>query len=445
MPVRSDPHRESFQPPTQTHNDVDSRNSNERDIHQGDPSGSSAPQEPTPLPKLPLFVLSVVIFTEPVTSTILFPFVYFMVSFNSIGLDFHITENEDEIGFYCGLLASSFFFAQFCTSIFWGYMSDRYGRRPIILIGLCGSATTCILFGLSKSLAWAIVSRSMCGLLNGNIGVAKSMLGELSDQTNQSQAFSVFGFAWGMGMVSSYLTDPAKNFPDIFGDWDFFINYPYFLPCLAAGMITIIGFITGYFFLEETKGRAKITRINEDLDHSDQAGTGTLHSNLPDRKVPPLSIKTVVAYAVLALHSTVFEEVYAVFALTPLVSHGLGWTSIQLSTSLAIMGVVQLLGQFVVYPKLGRRFPSVWLFRISQLLYAAIYVSFPIIRAFAVDEEDMETGGQTPRVRYLILTSLIVKYTSGVFAFTSVMVMVSYSCTSDAVEGACSHVSSIPL
>lgn len=49
-------------------------------------------------------------------------------------------------------------------------MSDRYGRRPIILIGLCGSATTCILFGLSKSLAWAIVSRSMCGLLNGKEG-----------------------------------------------------------------------------------------------------------------------------------------------------------------------------------------------------------------------------------------------------------------------------------
>ena len=63
--------------------------------------------------------------------------------------------------------ASSFFFAQFCTSIFWGFMSDRYGRRPILLLGLCGSTVACIFFGLSKSLAWAITSRSMCGLLNG--------------------------------------------------------------------------------------------------------------------------------------------------------------------------------------------------------------------------------------------------------------------------------------
>ncbi|KAF9391701.1 hypothetical protein CPC16_004053, partial [Podila verticillata] len=114
--------------------------------------------------------------------------------------DFGITENEDEIGFFCGLIASSFFFAQFCTSIFWGYMSDRYGRRPILLLGLIGSTIASLFFGLSKSLAWAIVSRSMCGLLNGNVGVAKSMLGEIADPSNQSQAFSIFGFAWGIGM-----------------------------------------------------------------------------------------------------------------------------------------------------------------------------------------------------------------------------------------------------
>lgn len=128
----------------------------------------------------------------------------------------------------CCHTASSFFFAQFCTSIFWGYMSDRYGRRPILLLGLIGSTIASLFFGLSKSLAWAIVSRSMCGLLNGmthrmffsfvllktnlqifiplqhhigNVGVAKSMLGEIADPSNQSQAFGVFGFAWGIGMV----------------------------------------------------------------------------------------------------------------------------------------------------------------------------------------------------------------------------------------------------
>ncbi|ORZ23796.1 major facilitator superfamily domain-containing protein [Lobosporangium transversale] len=386
---------------------------------------SLSPQTPTPLPKVPLFVLSIVIFSEPLTSTILFPFVYFMVR------DFHITESEDEIGFFCGLIASSFFFAQFCTSIFWGFMSDRYGRRPILLIGLCGTAIACTSFGLSKSLPWAIISRSMCGLLNGNVGVAKSMLGEIADKSNQSQAFGVFGFAWGIGMIvgpvlGGYLADPAKNFPEIFGELQFFIEYPYFLPCFVAAIGSLIGFIIGYFFLEETNRRAK-THTHDLMQNNAsytqqpmqvvviQSGTG----------LPPVSITTIIAYAMLALHSIVFEEVYTLFAVTPLRSHGLGWSAIQLSGSLASMGLAQLVLQFIIYPQFERRFSAVSIFQFGQLIYGCAYIVFPLIRAFAVDENDGPTAGQTPRVRYLILVALTIKYTCSVFSYTSVMVMVS--------------------
>ncbi|KAK3844647.1 MAG: major facilitator superfamily domain-containing protein [Linnemannia gamsii] len=399
---------------------------------------------PTPLPKIPLFVLSVVIFSEPLTSTILFPFVYFMVTFCCVFLDFHITENEDEIGFFCGLIASSFFFAQFCTSIFWGYMSDRYGRRPILLLGLCGSTIACIFFGLSKSLAWAIISRSMCGLLNGNVGVAKSMLGEIADSTNQSQAFSIFGFAWGIGMIvgpvlGGYLANPAKTFPDTFGDWEFFIEYPYFLPCFVAAMGSVVGFTVGYFFLKETRGMRGGVYVAETLskdvddDHygnssnnnTNQYQDGDIVQQAPAVGLSPISITTIVAYSMLALHSIIFEEVYTLYAVTPVASHGLGWNAIQLSTSLACMGIVQLGMQFVVYPMLERRFSAVWLFRCAQLLYCYVYLSFPMIRAFAVDESDSETGGQLVRVRCFVLVGLVFKYLCSVFSYTSVMVMVS--------------------
>ncbi|KAK5822903.1 major facilitator superfamily domain-containing protein, partial [Linnemannia elongata] len=382
----------------------------------------------TPLPKIPLFVLGVVIFSEPLTSTILFPFIYFMVT------DFHITENEDEIGFFCGLIASSFFFAQFCTSIFWGYMSDRYGRRPILLLGLCGSSIACIFFGLSKSLAWAIISRSMCGLLNGNVGVAKSMLGEIADSSNQSQAFSLFGFAWGIGMIvgpflGGYLANPAQTFPEIFGDWEFFIEYPYFLPCFVASMGGVVGFLVGYFFLKETKGmRGGVLVETSDKDIDDDYYNNTSNaSQYQGVGLSPLSITTIVAYSMLALHSIVFEEVYALYAVTPVISHGLGWNAIQLSTSLACMGIVQLVMQFVVYPMLERRFSAVWLFRCAQLMYCGVYISFPLIRAFVVDESDTETGGQLARVRYLVLMTLVFKYLCSVFSYTSVMVMITNS------------------
>lgn len=145
----------------------------------------------------------------------------------------------------------------------------------------------------------------------------------------------------------------------------------------------------------------------------------------PEAGLSPLSITTIVAYAMLALHSIVFEEVYTLYAVTPLASHGLGWTAMQLSTSLAVMGLAQLVLQFVVYPKLERRFSAVLLFRGAQLLYCCIYLIFPMIRRFAVDETDTETGGQTGRVRALVLTGLVLKYVCSVFSYTAVMVMVS--------------------
>ena len=58
-----------------------------------------------------------------------------------------------------------------------------------------------IAFGLSTSYWMAVATRSLSGLLNGNIGVAKSVLGEITDKTNQSRAFSVFGFVYGLGFI----------------------------------------------------------------------------------------------------------------------------------------------------------------------------------------------------------------------------------------------------
>lgn len=111
----------------------------------------SGPTKVTPLPMRQMITVMIVTFVEPVMFGILFPFVYFMVR------DFHITTNEKDIGVYVGLLASSFCFAQLFTSLPWGWISDRYGRRPVILFGLVGNAITCAFFGASKSFVFAVL------------------------------------------------------------------------------------------------------------------------------------------------------------------------------------------------------------------------------------------------------------------------------------------------
>lgn len=94
-----------------------------------------------------------------------------------------------------------FFIAQFSTAIVWGKISDRYGRRPVLLTGLIGNSISTCLFGLSKNLWWAIGARALCGIMNGNSGVARSTVSEITDNTNKAKAFSVFSVMWNTGMI----------------------------------------------------------------------------------------------------------------------------------------------------------------------------------------------------------------------------------------------------
>lgn len=58
-------------------------------------------------------------------------------------------------------------------------------------------------------------------------------------------------------MIGGFLSDPAGHYPSLFGEIDFFVNFPYALPCIVTGSISIIGSIVGLFFLEETLPRIK--------------------------------------------------------------------------------------------------------------------------------------------------------------------------------------------
>lgn len=89
-------------------------------------------------------------------------------------------DDPQKLGYFAGLIASSYYLSQLFSSFFWGYLSDIVGRRPILLIGVTLGSLSCCLFGFSKWLWWAILSRFLFGLLNGNLGVTKSYLTEIT-------------------------------------------------------------------------------------------------------------------------------------------------------------------------------------------------------------------------------------------------------------------------
>ena len=100
--------------------------------------------------------------------------------------------------------ASAFFVAQMFSNPLWSLLSNRIGRKACLIMGLLGTAASMLAFGVSQNLAWAIVSRSICGLMNGNNPIARTVVGELSDITgvDKARAFSLFGFCLSAGWMS---------------------------------------------------------------------------------------------------------------------------------------------------------------------------------------------------------------------------------------------------
>lgn len=78
------------------------------------------------------------------------------------------------------LQESAFFFSEALTVVPWGYASDRYGRRPILLLAPLGLTFAMLLFGTSTTFWPLVVARCMQGIFNGNIGVTRSVMAEVN-------------------------------------------------------------------------------------------------------------------------------------------------------------------------------------------------------------------------------------------------------------------------
>ncbi|CCM06609.1 uncharacterized protein FIBRA_08888 [Fibroporia radiculosa] len=200
----------------------------------------------TPLPKLSMTVLSITMLGEFLSANVSAPFILFMVQ------GFGQFSDEARVGYWTGILVSTFFLTQFLTSLLWATVAAKHGQRLVLFISLLGSAVTCCLFGTSKSLQQAIAIRLMQGIFAGAIGVARGSVTMITDQSNEGRAYAILGFCWGFGGVAGAIVggtfeSPAKKWPSVFGDLELFINYPYLLPCAVASSITFVGSILCLF------------------------------------------------------------------------------------------------------------------------------------------------------------------------------------------------------
>uniref|UniRef100_A0A6A7FUX3 Major facilitator superfamily (MFS) profile domain-containing protein n=1 Tax=Hirondellea gigas TaxID=1518452 RepID=A0A6A7FUX3_9CRUS len=206
----------------------------------------------TPLPIFKMFILGVVQMTEAVMITQVLPYLPFMIEelLNISAVENPTSDGYDSrISIYTGLLAASFAFSQFLTCHLWGWISDRVGRRPVIIFGIVGNIVTIPLFGFSHSLFTAFLFRSLNGLINGNMGVCKTYLTEILDASNQAKGFAIVSFNFSVGLIIG---------PSIGGGLYGSVStgllgrYPWTLPCFVCASLSVVILIVAIWKLDET-------------------------------------------------------------------------------------------------------------------------------------------------------------------------------------------------
>ena len=100
-----------------------------------------------------------------------------------------------------GVLASLYSILQFVFAPIWGRLSDRKGRRPVLLVTIGGLAFSYLVWVFSSSFLLLIISRLLSGIMGGNIAVATAAIADSTDEKSRSKGMGVIGAAFGLGFI----------------------------------------------------------------------------------------------------------------------------------------------------------------------------------------------------------------------------------------------------
>lgn len=312
-----------------------------------------------------------------------------------------------ELGYYVGLIESCFAIIQVCTVLFWGRLSDRIGRRPVLLIGMAGTVVSVNAFGLAKSFPAMIAARCISGLFNANVSVLKSVLGELTDSTNNARAFSLLPIMYGCGAIigpwlGGSFSHPVEAFPSIFGGSSFLAKYPYYLPCGLSSLYILFAMVIGFLYLEETlpskRREHKIHALRREAETTDgqtarhdTEEADTIEQRTEESKPPSVRsllttqvLSIIITQTFLNLQNICFTSLLPLFCFEQIKYGGVGFERSDIGHLLATNGVLAIVTQAVLFPWTEKRLGGpLSVYRVALLLYLPSFLVFPVAHIVA--------------------------------------------------------------
>ncbi|KZP15464.1 MFS general substrate transporter [Athelia psychrophila] len=392
----------------------------------------------TPLPKAKLAVATCIRLVEPIAFSQIFPYI------NEYLSNLHVTDDPKQIGFYSGLVESTFAVFQLVSIYYLSKLSDRIGRRPVILWGNAGAAVATFLFGLSRSLPTMLAFRAMAGLCSGNAPVMHSVIAEITDSTNFALALPIYSTAYYTGnilgpMLGGTLSNPADKFSWL--DFGFLKHYPYFLPGGVAGVLTLLAVFIGYFVLEETLP----SKIRTSTKRNEITSGDLVNDQAHDE---PLSAKALLANpAIFALCKSGFalcfldagfQVIFVLFAYTSVLNGGLGLSTENIGYSLSTSGAVSLLLQLMIMPYLIRNFNLAKMYSLCFWMFPFMFPLLAVLNLVARGGYDGTTGELSSQASAAIWVGIAIVMTMARFAnlaFSFSVILIRENCPNPASLG----------
>jgi DHA1 family tetracycline resistance protein-like MFS transporter len=224
-----------------------------------------------------------------------------------------------------GLLFAVFSLCQLVASPVLGDWSDRYGRRPVLILSLAGTVVSFVMMAVATSLTVLFVARIVDGLSGGNISTARAYVADVTEPKDRARAYGLIGAAFGLG----FILGPALS--------GVLVHVSYTAPIWAAAIITLAATGVAWLWLPETVHRA-------------HAGTGNPFRFLP-ALVRRAGLRRMLAIDfVYWLAFAIFQTTFALFA-----ARRFGFDASQTGYFFSAFGVLGALVQAVCIRPVARR------------------------------------------------------------------------------------------
>ncbi len=201
----------------------------------------------------------------------------------SISLSSDGTPQMSTVVLFGGLLGALYSLLQFIAAPIWGGISDRIGRRPVLLMSVFGLFVSYVIWFFSGSFTLLILARLVGGLMSGNLSIASAVVSDVTDAKNRSKGMAVIGIAFALGFIFGpaiggilSMVNLAEKFPEM-------ARYGVNPFSASAALAAILSFVNFFMIL---KSFPETMKKGEDTGHYKRSlNILALFKPLPDRRV----------------------------------------------------------------------------------------------------------------------------------------------------------------